>query len=484
MMQTYSKALLASALGLFLVNGSVQASSQEERAKSLLSRHMGSLAVHIERVSQLTSTWIGGGEIGNDPDRPRRNPGTIPLDDWADGIDYSKVYNFPPGYNPDGVKARYCDNTLLVYLDDPAPKGIGPGKLRLIQTAKPDRHRKLNGSPDIQHYPLQWLMGDRVESTYQYVNPIIVVPDCMQNLPLPVGTPALITRVVDINTVTHVKPKREIRYDACPDGTHGVIASDGTVNNYMVRMMRTGTQHYNSIVGWIAEPQWGDWEETTDYCQDDSVYEFSFKSPCGLIDLGNGRTRQGYTWFKQERIRNQDGETMTAPVMKGSQCEDVQNGLVVATLPDPIVDEVNTTETGTQSCPSGYTGSISISRTKTVRTTSFVWRQDPITTTTYTNWAQISNSCVQSLACYQGQKGGQDQDNYYFIRTDVGQRAGNAYRVSMSDCGGGSSSSSGGDKDSGGTDFDGDGRDRQDGDTNDHEGPSNGDAENGDSSGG
>ncbi|WP_419905864.1 hypothetical protein [Kiloniella sp.] len=471
---TLNKKALLLSVCVLSVMGTQAFADRADRAKRAHERQLASYAHSIIWVHQKITTWIGGAsyerEMGDDPDKPRRNPGTEPLNDWADGVPLDKIYNLHASRIYPGIKARYCDDTLLVYLDDPAPKGVGPDNLRNIQTGWTESYLRKNGTsgPGQPPAPLQWMEDNIIESSFQYADPILEVPACMLDTPLPSGRPVKIERVIDLSKQFFEKTVIDRRTDACPAGKHG---KNG------IYMRREGTQKYNKFLEPVGAPVWGAWAEFTNYCKDDYARDFTFKTSCSYTTK-KGTTWQGSVYWTQTKNVSADGVSMSAPEFKSSNCPDIRDGVVKAELPAPIVNTVNTTENKSQSCPAGYTGSISLRRTKTVRTTTFVWKQDPVVATSYSNWAQTSNTCTQPLVCSTWEGSSEEGFKHCTCR-----RGGEVVSSSRGACGsGGGSSGGGGDHDGqggGDTDADHDGRSRQDGDTNDHEGPSNGDAASG-----
>ncbi|WP_419902883.1 hypothetical protein [Kiloniella sp.] len=455
------KKLLASA-SVIALSSHIYTAEAIDRTEHI-TRKAGRIAYAIDHGFTRTQHWISA--VQKDYENPRKvkdhkevflsNPMAGPIDYWSRGIDFSEI----PWYDevPE-VKGLYCDNTLLLYVDAAWPDGLGTDNHRLIQrgleaVAELKKYAKTNGRPP---RIMSWLEDGKVaEGPLGSV--IIPVPDCMDPDNLPSGRAALIGTVVDPWQRLVKGVDREEEWRQCPIGQHSRVNSYRELGKGQL-WQKIRNIKYNHAGIQIEAEDWMGWVLKRDTCINDYSKETTFTQKC-TFDDGYGNTLDGVSWFSQQKTTTANGITYSDPIYKSSTCWDIEQGKRKATLPKPKVNAVNTQESTTASCGGGYTGSITNVRTKTVETITFAWKQDPIVTTQWSGWSQASNSCrkiAPPLACYKGQKGGQDQDNYYVLKPDAGQRIGSLYKVARSRCGGGGSSG-GGSRDRGYIDTDGDG---------------------------
>ncbi|WP_419901189.1 hypothetical protein [Kiloniella sp.] len=120
----------------------------------------------------------------------------------------------------------------------------------------------------------------------------------------------------------------------------------------------------------------------------------------------------------------------------------------------------------TVGCPAGHTGSISQTQLRTLTDYKTGTYEAPA-------WETTAYSCRQIPIICRTREGGGEEGRKWCGCSQGGRFVSSTSGACGSSGGG---SSSGGDNDNG-RDHDGDGRTAQDGDTNDHEGPSNGDAD-------
>ena len=444
----------------------------EKRQQEKIEQHAMQYESWIVDTYDRAEFWIGGvqrpreAELTNPLGGPYRNPATEQLN-WSSGTPletFGLISNAYPG-----IEVRYCENVLLVYLAEDTPKGIGPENHRLVHGALARFATKGQTVRRIKNPATGWLENGVVQQSFGN-SPSI--PDCMTQNPLPSGRAAIIGTVRDPFLAAFERTTTDKRVESCPAGQHS-FHHDGVTG---LIYKRKGEQRYNAVRRPVGDPEWGNWELSSSFCKDDYSREVSFSTPCTFVH--KGETKSGTNFWKHTKTVTANGVTFSAPVISGSTCWDISSGSTTARLPDPEVNDENTTETTTSGCGSGYNGSITLSRNKLVRTTTFPWNQDPVVATSYSGWSQIANNCTPALACYEFEHSSGRDNDYKYTRTmpNQGQRAHGGWRVSTSPCGGGSSSGGGGDHDGAETDHDQDGRSRQDGDTNDHEGPSNGDA--------
>ena len=119
-----------------------------------------------------------------------------------------------------GVRARYCEDTLLVYLAPERLKGVGRDH-RAVQTAP---HAYAGGGANGQAPVLHWLEAGR--ATGAAGRPSVTLPACLSDTafggPLPSGRAALAGTVRDPYTHTNERVSRERRLEDCAAGEHGL----------------------------------------------------------------------------------------------------------------------------------------------------------------------------------------------------------------------------------------------------------------------
>ena len=321
----------------------------------LITRAHDALTDHIEHGSAAAVSWTGtpipGGETGW-----REN--------WTDA----------------GLRARYCDGALLVYMGVAAPKGTG-GHHRDIQMAP----RLYLGASDtgLTLPPLHWLDGRRVEGEGLGTVPL---PGCMESMyteALPRGRAALLRSVPDPWLEHRTREDYQVRDVACGPGRHG----EG------VRERRRVSREQNGRGEWTEAPEYGPWEVLVDTCRDDYVYHRTFSEECTWYQGEPfGREMRGITrWQQAMQVSAQGEQALGEPVRVGTTCWDDRDG------PEPIGDPRTLVGTATQederACEAGYTGSVWFERTETTTTTTVPWGSNPFVTVAYSTWQEVSNTC-------------------------------------------------------------------------------------------
>ena len=298
-----------------------------------------------------------------------------------------------------GIRARYCDDVLLVYMGAAEPKGIGP-QHREIQQA---RRRYLPAAESgLERPSLLWLEAGSVSDVHGTVT---ALPACMTTAyteALPTGRAALSSVVVDPWTDTRDRVSYENRTRGCPAGQHGEI-----------RERRTVTRELNARQVEVAGPVFGPWTRAAgSWCRTDYTYDRPFTVPCSWYQGEPfNRTMTGTeTWRRPVRVSADPSdatkriETPGAPVLVATTCW----GGPPPVPPVPSTTEVEETETRTTGCPTGFTGSIQLERTKTTATTTFPWGDPPLVSVHYTNWREASNGCVEDTGGPDDPGGGSD----------------------------------------------------------------------------
>ena len=298
-----------------------------------------------------------------------------------------------------GLRARYCDNVLLVYFGAAEAKGVG-GAHRAIQQARrsflPERER------GVKLPMLSWLEASRVVDAHGSDRslPACITANYLE--PLPSGRAALAGDVVDPWTELRELESFEHREAPCPPGKHGVK-----------RHRRTVTQEFNKSDAPVGAPVHGAWESAPgSWCRDDYTYYELFTRPC--------------TWYQGEPFnQNMEGtETWRVPVSVSADPDNPVGGTRKTTgasefvsstcwgtahgpVPVPTTNHEYFTETSTLSCPSGMTGQIATARQRITTTTTYPWGEEPLVAVDYTNWSETSNSCAHEG----GGEGSDDGEN-------------------------------------------------------------------------
>ena len=285
-----------------------------------------------------------------------------------------------------GVRARYCDGVLLVYIAPDALKGVGD-QHRAIQAAR--RNYLAERETGVRLPMLSWLESGVVTDAQGNTG---AVPGCMASdytAPLPSGRAALAGDVVDPWTDVRDRATFETRESACPAGQHGEV-----------RERRTVTQAFNAkgdpagpqIFGpWVAAP--GSW------CRADYTYNEISTSPCSWVQgppfnktmSGTETWRIPVTVSADPNALGAVVRTPGAPVFVSTTCWDGPP----PTPPVPTSTVETEAETRTLSCGTGFTGAITESRTKTTATTTYPWAESQLISIEYTNWSETANSCTR-----------------------------------------------------------------------------------------
>ena len=313
------------------------------------------LADHILRRSTAAVSWSGDAIPGTE---------TGWRAEWTDA----------------GLRARYCDGELLVYMGAAAPKGTGTHH-RDIQMAP----RLYLGASDrgLSLPPLHWLDGHRVEG--EGFEPVSL-PQCMESMyteELPQGRAALLLSVPDPWLEHRMREHFDVRDVACGHGRHG----GG------VREQRRVSREGNGRGDWIGDPAYGPWEVLADTCRDDYVFHRTFTEDCSWHQGAPfDREMHGVRRWRQAVEVSTGGEQeLGAPVLVGTTCWNEAGG------PDPLGDPRTLVGTATQEqerpCETGYIGSVWFERTEMTTTTSVAWDSTPFTSVDYSTWQEVENTC-------------------------------------------------------------------------------------------
>jgi len=285
-----------------------------------------------------------------------------------------------PDWTEAGIRARYCDGALLVYMGEEAPKGVG-NHHRDIQMAP----RLFLGTSDagLALPPLHWLDDRRVrgEEIGEFV-----LPECMASLyteALPEGRAALLLPVADPWRELRSRERFELRDVSCGPGRHG----SG------VRERRRVTREQNGRGDWTGDSVYGPWEVLVDTCRDDYVYHRTFSEECTWYQGEPfNREMRGIRRWRQAVQVSEDGEQeLEAPVLVGTTCWNETTGPLAIGEPTTSVGTV--TQDDERDCDPGYVGSVWLERTETTTTTTVPWNAAPFVTVSYSAWQEVRNTC-------------------------------------------------------------------------------------------
>ena len=152
-----------------------------------------------------------------------------------------------------GVRARYCDDTLLVYLAPAEVKGTR-GDHRAVHVAP---HAYVPDGNEARFPSLHWLEGNVAEGGA--ARPTVTLPACMTGDPLPSGRAAMAGGVADPFVHMRVGVSHELRTVPCPAGMHG----PGRREAREIRQEETGRGDP------VGSPVVGTWQLVADACRDD-----------------------------------------------------------------------------------------------------------------------------------------------------------------------------------------------------------------------
>ena len=277
-----------------------------------------------------------------------------------------------------GVRARYCEDTLLVYLAPGRLKGVGRDH-RAVQAAP---HAYAGGGANGQAPVLHWLEAGR--ATGAAGRPSVTLPACLSDTafggPLPSGRAALAGTVRDPYAHTNERVSRERRVEACAAGEHG----QGRTS------VREAAQTHDERGNPVGDPVHGPWQLLIDECRADYTGWETYTLVCHW-DAGppHNRRMEGREIWRRLKSVTAEGETLGPPEFVSTSC---WTGKVPGT-PKAVVTETAQTEAMTDGCPSGYTGSQEYRRTATRRATQFPWDAEPIVQINYGPWILQTDNC-------------------------------------------------------------------------------------------
>ena len=278
-----------------------------------------------------------------------------------------------------GVRARYCEDTLLVYLAPERLKGVGRDH-RAVQAAP---HAYATGGAEGQAPVLHWLEGGRAIGAAG--RPSVTLPDCLSDAalggPLPSGRSALAGTVPDPYAHTSERVTRERQLDDCAGGEHGKGRTS----------VREITRVHDGRGNPIGDPAYGPWQVLIDECRADYTAWEHYTLICHW-DAGppHNRRMEGREIWRRQKSVTAMGETLGPPEFVSTSC---WTGMT-PTPPRAAVTETAHGEEKTEGCPPDYTGSLSYRRTVSRRATQFPWDAEPIVQISYGPWILEADNCT------------------------------------------------------------------------------------------
>ena len=274
-----------------------------------------------------------------------------------------------------GVRARYCGNTLLVYMEPEVLKGVGRDQ-RSVQVA-PHLYAAAGGLA-----ALHWLAGSVAEGTAG--RPDVALPACLSDSsfggPLPSGRVALAGTVRDPHLDLRERISHERTVEDCPAGTHGG-------GRTMTREVRQAHDGRGDPVG---DPVTGSWQVSIDDCRADySEWEHYTLACSWLAGPPHNREMTGQEIWRREKTVTADGVSWGTPEFVSTSCWEGRT----PALPQAEVTETVRTETTAGACPAGYSGTAVLTRTVTTRSTTWPWDAQPTVQDIPGNWIADQSGC-------------------------------------------------------------------------------------------
>ena len=281
-----------------------------------------------------------------------------------------------------GVRARYCGNTLLVYMEPEVLKGVGRDH-RSVQVA-PHLYTGGDGAPRLA--ALHWLEGGAAPGVAEGTagRPDVALPACLSDSsfgsPLPSGRVALAGSVRDPHLDLRERVSHERTVEDCPAGTHGR-------GRTMTRELRQTHDGRGDAVG---DPVTGPWQVSIDDCRADySEWEHYTLECSWLAGPPHNREMTGQEIWRREKTVTAAGVSWGTPEFVSTSCWEGQ----VPALPQARVTETVRTETTNGACPAGYSGTVALTRTVTERATLWPWDAQPTLQDIPGNWIADQSGC-------------------------------------------------------------------------------------------
>ena len=281
-----------------------------------------------------------------------------------------------------GVRARYCGNTLLVYMEPASLKGVGRDQ-RSVQVA-PHLYAGGDGGPQLA--ALHWLAGGAASGAAEGTagRPDVALPTCLSEssfgAPLPSGRAALAGTVRDPHLDLRERVSHERTVEDCPVGTHGA-------GRTMTREVR---QTHDGRGDSVGNPVTGTWQVSIDDCRADySEWEHYTLECSWLAGPPHNREMTGQEIWRREKTVTAAGVSWGTPEFVSTSCWEGQ----VPALPQARVTETFRTETTSGACPAGYSGTVVLTRTVTERATLWPWDAQPTLQDIPGNWIADQSGC-------------------------------------------------------------------------------------------
>ena len=277
-------------------------------------------------------------------------------------------------WTENGVRARYCEETLVVYL---APEEVKGSDQRAVQVA-PFRHAVSGDTSP----PLHWLEGGVADGGKG--RSTVTLPACMTGLPS--GRVAVAGLVRDPLLDVRDQVSREQEVVACGAGEHGRGQT----------MVREVTQQVNGRNDPVGTPNTGPWMVLIDDCRANYTRSENYTVACSWYQgAPHNKTMSGtQIWRRDRSVTGIDGNgaevvSYGAPQMVSTSCWNDPN----PPLPTATVSLTEVAQTNTESCGSGYSGTRDYRRIVSTRSALFPWDVQPTVTETVGGWVLVSNSC-------------------------------------------------------------------------------------------
>ena len=273
-----------------------------------------------------------------------------------------------------GARARYCEDTLLVYMEPAALKGVGRDQ-RTVQVAP---HLYAEGDLAALH----WLEGGVAIGTAGRAS--VSLPACISDTsfggPLPSGRAALAGEVHDPHLQRRERVSHERTVEDCPAGSHG----DGRT---MTREVRQAHDGRGDAVG---DLEFGLWQVLIDDCRADYTEWEHYTLDCSwFAGPPHNREMTGREIWRREKTVTADGIAWGTPEFVSTSCWEGRT----PALPQAEISETVRTETSTGVCPAGYTGTRVLTRTVTERSTQWPWDAAAIVQDIPGNWIADDAGC-------------------------------------------------------------------------------------------
>ena len=208
-----------------------------------------------------------------------------------------------------GVRARYCEDTLLVYMEPAVLKGVGRDQ-RSVQVAP---HLYAEGDLPALH----WLEGGGASGVAVGTagRASVSLPACLSDAsfgaPLPSGRAALAGVVRDPHLQRRERVSHERTVEDCPAGSHG----DGRT---MTREVRQAHDGRGDAVG---DPVVGSWQVLIDDCRADYREWEHYTLDCSwLAGPPHNREMTGREIWRREKTVTADGIAWGTPEFVSTSC--------------------------------------------------------------------------------------------------------------------------------------------------------------------